>query len=182
MRERDRHPVELVPHDLFDAQLVVGIEKAEQQGDRDRAESLVTGASGGGADGFLVERRTLLAAPVEASRDLNAVRERNERRRLPVVEVVEARTVSAGDVVHVARALGGKQEHLLAPTLQECVQADGGSVNGEGDRGGRVDHLSEPGEDPFRQVMRRGRRLARGVRSVILVVRDDIGERPPDVH
>ena len=77
-------------------------------------------------------------------------RERHERLRLAVVEVVEPRAIAAGDVVDVAGALGREQQHLLAAALQEGVQADGRPVDGEADRGRRVDHLPEPGEHALR--------------------------------
>ena len=73
MRERDRHPVELLAHDLLDAQLVLRVEEAEEERDGDRAEALVARSCGGGTNGRLVERHALLAAPVEPARDLDDV-------------------------------------------------------------------------------------------------------------
>ena len=180
--ERDRHPFELLAHDLFDAQLVLGIEEAEEERNRDGAEAFAARSFGGGTNGRLVERHALLTAPVEPSRDLDDVRERHERSRLAVVEVVEPGSIAASDVVDVACTFGREQQHLLAAALQERVQADGRPMHREGDRCRRVDHLPEPGEDSIGQVVRRCRRLAGGIGPAILVVGHDIGERPPDIH
>ena len=182
VRERDRHSVELLEQDLLDAKLVLRIEEAEEQRDGDRPEALVARPGSRGTHGRLVERHPLLAAPVEASRDLDDVAQRHERLRLAVVEVVEPGAVSARDVVDVAGSLGREEQHLLAAALEKGVEADGRSVDGEADRGGRVDHLPEPGEHPFGEVVRRRGRLAGRVRPAFLVVRDDVGERPSYVH
>ena len=105
MRQRDREVTELLAQDLLGAQLVRRVEVGEEEADGDGAERLVLGATGGGTDGLLVERRQLLAGPVEPAADLDGVPPRNERRRLAVVELVQPRPVAAGDLVRVADAL-----------------------------------------------------------------------------
>ena len=110
VRERDRDVVELLEQDLLGAKLVGRVQVGEQEADGDGAESLLPHAPRGRADGVLVERLQLLAGGVQPAGDLDDVAARHERRRLAVVDVVQARAVAAGDVVDVARALRRQQQ------------------------------------------------------------------------
>ena len=154
MRQRDRKVTELLAQDLLGAQLVRRIEVGEEEADGDGTEGLVLGATGGGTDGLLVERRQLLARPVEPAADLDGVSPRDERRRLAVVELVQLRPVAAGDLVRVADALRGEQQDALASPLEERVQPDGRAVDEEADLGHVLDDLRERGEDAFGQILR----------------------------
>src|SRR3712207_8176771 len=59
-RSRDRDAVELLAQDLLRAELVHGVDVAEQERDRDGAEALVARAHRSGADAVLVERLELV--------------------------------------------------------------------------------------------------------------------------
>ena len=182
VRQRDRKVTELLAQDLLGAQLVRRIEVGEEEADGDGTEGLVLGASGGGTDGLLVERRQLLASPVEPAADLDGVSPRNERRRLSVVELVQLCPVAAGDLVRVADALRGEQQDALASPLKERVQPDGRAVDEEADLGHVLDDLRERGEDAFGQILGRRRGLPCRVGAGVFPVGDDVRERAADVH
>ena len=182
VRERDGHLAQLLAQDLRRAQLVGRIDVGEEEGDRHGAETLVAHPLRRRPDRRLVERGELLAGVGEATGDLDDVAERDERLGLLVVQVVEAVAVAARDVVDVAGAGRGEQQHTLAAALQEGVQPLRRAVHREVDLGGGVDHLSESREHALREVVGGRGRLAGGVAAALRVVGDDVRERTADVH
>ena len=133
-------------------------------------------------DRFYLEGLQLVARVVEAAADFDDVGSGDQRGRLAEVDVVQASPVAAGDVVDVAGASGRQQQHALAAALEKRIEALGGAVHGEAavlglglDRGQRAEHA-------LGQVGRRGRGLPGGVAAAVLVVGDEIGEGPADVH
>ena len=168
--------------DLLGAQLVRRVEVREEEADGHGAEALVLHATRRLADRVLVQRLELLAGVVQPAADLHDVAARNERGGLAVVDVVQARAVAARDVVDVARARGGQEQDLLAAALEKGVQSLRRAVHREADLGGRWDDRVERREDALGEVARSRRGFPRGVRPGLLVVGDDVGEGPADVH
>ena len=167
--------------------LVRGMEKREQEADRDRFESVRGERPQGFAQRRLVERAQHLALMIDALLHLAGEALRHQQRRLVVHHVEDGGPVGARLLAHridAAKAFRHQEAGLDALAFQQRVGADGGAVAEKPDVGGR-DALGEQHLDALQDGARRvvgGRgHLADGDLAGLLVEIDEIRERPAGI-
>ncbi len=151
-----------------------------QQADRNRFNTLAANLVDNRFEVFVIERLNDGPVPGEPATDFVNVAPRNELLRLRIAQLIERVPVAARNRVAVARSRRRDQEHALAATLEEGIEAHGCAVHEELDAGQVRDEVLDAVDDAAGRILRRRRHLADVHRSVGWL-HDDVRKRTADV-
>ena len=172
-------------HRLGHGLLVVGVGVGMQQAHGDRLDTAVHNRLRGALDRGGVEGAQHLAAEVEALADFQAVLSFHQRRRLLVVQIVEARRAVAPELEDIAKTLCGYQGHVSALFLDDGIGGNGEPVADLGDIGGidgqLLDARANTVEHRTAVVVGRAGHLA-GKHAPVVAEEYDVGESAADVY
>ncbi len=187
--DRDERIRQHAADDLPDAFLVRRVGERAEEADGDGLDALAGQVGKLLLHRALVERDVHAAVHQHALRHAAAVLAQDQRPRLlrDVLHQAErVRLAVAGDVQDVPEPARGDHPHPRAAPLEDRVGADRRAVQqrrqlrrlGARHRADLLDAL----EDRHRRVLRRGCQLVDVDPLALLVVEDQVGERPADVH
>ena len=179
----DRDAVEPHREGVGRGALVPAIEVAVDQRDRDRLDPLLAERGGERVEVEAVEEAHHLAVRREPLRHLEAAIAGNKRGgTLPLgVEEPADEPPPFPDLEDIAEAFGGDEPGPGPLAFEEGIGGDGRAVNERADRPGRDPERGERVEHPP-PLLARNRGHLRGMKGAVLAVRDEVGERPADVH
>ena len=168
---------------LRQSSLVVVVEVAEQERDRDRLGVASADILDDASDFAVRERRHDVAGPRDTLVHLEPVVALDEWIGTSLAEVVEDRSRAVAVRHHVAEALRRDQDDGAGPTGEHRVRGDGRPVEDQRHLGG-IDPGADEGLDAVEQArgrLARHRRHFRDHGAAVAVRRDRVGERAADV-
>jgi hypothetical protein len=176
--ERDVDVGQGLAHRVGDGALVLGMAEGEQQAHRDRLHVGVAQARHGPLHAGRIQRLDL-AVGAHPLGNREPQLPGDEGRRPVLRQVVERGAVLAGDLEHVAKALGRDERGARAAALEQRVRAHRHAVREDGDVTGFQARRLDGPHRALGLVLRRGRHL--GGDELPVHERDEIGERPAHV-